>query len=306
MPRNARFTLPDRPTVYHVISRTALPGFPLGDIEKDKLLDIIRYFSNIYFVDILGFAIMGNHWHLAVKVYPHEYADRDEVKERFISRYGDDVYFGDNEYKKFSKKWTDLSEYVREIKQSFSRYYNKRHHRKGFFWGERFKSMIVQEGHTLVNMLAYIDLNPIRAGIVKKPEDYRWSSLGYHAQTGNKDGLLDIDFGLKEWNEFNPKEIVRKYRQFVYETGAVDAGKGKVMDRKIVEKARKKGYKISRVERFRYRCRYFTDSGVIGGKDFVQEVFDQVKHLLGSKDTRKFTPVGGVEGVYSMKRLAGS
>ncbi len=54
---------------------------------------------------------------------------------------------------------------------------------------------------------------------------------------------------------------------------------------------------------FRFRCRYFTDSGVIGGKDFVQEVFDQVKHLLGSKDERKFTPVGGVEGVYSMKRL---
>jgi len=303
MPRNARFTLPHRPTVYHVISRTALPGFPLGDIEKDKLLDIIRYISNIYFVDILGFAIMGNHWHLAVKVYPHEYADRDEVKERFARRYGEDVHFGDQEMKKFSKKWTDLSEFVREVKQSFSRYYNKRHNRRGFFWAERFKSMIVQEGHTLVNMLAYIDLNPIRAGIVKKPEDYRWCTLGYHTQTGNKDGLLSIDFGMKEWNEFDPREIVRKYRQFVYETGAVDAGKGKVMDKKIVEKARKKGYKISRADRFKYRCRYFTDSGVIGGKNFVQEVFDQVKHLLGSKDTRKFTPVGGVEGVYAMKRL---
>ena len=43
-----------------------------------------------------------------------------------FSRYGEDVYFGDKEYEKFSKKWTDLSEYVREIKQSFSRYYNKR------------------------------------------------------------------------------------------------------------------------------------------------------------------------------------
>ncbi len=75
------------------------------------------------------------------------------------------------------------------------------------------------------------------------------------------------------------------------------------IDPKIVEKARKKGYKISRTDRFRYRCRYFTDSGVIGGKDFVQEVFDQVKHLLGSKDTRKFTPIGGGEGLYSMKRL---
>ncbi len=75
---------------------------------------------------------------------------------------------------------------------------------------------------------------------------------------------------------------------------------------KIVEKARKKGHKISRVERFSYRCRYVTDSGIIGGKDFVQEVFDQVKHLLGSKDTRKFALVGGVEGVYSMKRLGTS
>ena len=92
-------------------------------------------------------------------------------------------------------------------------------------------------------------------------------------------GLLDIDLGLKEWNELDSKEIVRKYRQFVYETGAVDArpvkcsgaalsrqagqdltgqGKGKTIDQKVVEKARKKGYKISRVERFRYRCRYFT------------------------------------------------
>jgi len=39
-----------------------------------------------------------------------------------------------------------------------------------------------------------------------------------------------------------------------------------------VERARKKGYRISRVEGFRYRCRYFTDSWVIGGKDFVLEV----------------------------------
>ena len=93
---------------------------------------------------------------------------------------------------------------------------------------------------------------------MKKPEDYRWCSLGYHIQTGNKDGLLSLDFGMKEWNEFNPSEIIRKYRQFVYETGAVDAGKGQTIDENIVDKARKRKYKISRVDRFRYRCRYFT------------------------------------------------
>jgi len=99
------------------------------------------------------------------------------------------------------------------------------------------------------------------------------------------------------------KEIVRAYREFVYETGAVDAGKGATIDHNIVNKERKRKYKISRLDRFRYRTRYFTDAGVIGSKEFVREVFDQVKHQLGSKDERTFTSVSGVDGVYSMKRL---
>jgi len=60
----------------------------------------------------------------------------------------------------------------------------------------------------------------------------------------------------------------------------------------------------ARSDRFRCRFRYFTDAGIIGSKDFVEEVFDRVKHLLGSKDNRRFTPVSGVEGVYSVKRLS--
>ncbi len=275
-------------------------------------------------------------------MYPESDPTDDEIKERLQKYYGDELNVTGVLVSDYRKRLTNLGAYVKDIKQGFTRYFNKKYGRRGFFWGDRFKSMIVQDGLSLVNLLAYVDLNPIRAGIVKKPEDYRWCSLGYHTQTGNKDGLLSIDFGMKEWNEFDPSEIVRKYRQFVYETGAAESqvsgvrgqgtvkkvsgvrgqgtvkkvsgvrGQGTVkslkrgIDPKIVEKARKKGYKISRVDRFRYRCRYFTDSGVIGGKDFVQEVFDQVKHLLGSKDERKFTPVGGVEGLYSMKRLAGS
>jgi 1-aminocyclopropane-1-carboxylate deaminase/D-cysteine desulfhydrase-like pyridoxal-dependent ACC family enzyme len=137
-----------------------------------------------------------------------------------------------------------------------------------------------------------VDLNPVRAGIVKRPEAYRWCSLGYHAQTGNKDNLLCIDFGMKEWDEFEPSEIVRKYRQFVYETGAVNTGKGKAMDPKIVAKERKKNFKMKRFELFCYRTRYFSDAGILGSKEFVQEVFDQVKHLL--KFVRAVVCVGRV------------
>jgi len=94
------------------------------------------------------------------------------------------------------EKWGNLSEYMKEIKQGFSRFYNRLHKRKGFFWSDRFKSVIVDKGETLINCLAYIDLNPVRAGIVKQPEKYRWCSLGYHVQRHNEDGFLSMDFGL--------------------------------------------------------------------------------------------------------------
>jgi REP element-mobilizing transposase RayT len=303
MSRIGRFVSKYETSVYHVISRTALPGLPIEDTDKDRLLYLIKYYSSIFFVDVLGFAIMGNHLHLVCRTYPEsEVSDEDVIARYKIYRGEDERPFKDDiDY--YRNRWTSLSEYVKDIKQEFTRYFNRKHGRRGYFWGERFKSLIVEEGHTLVNLLAYVDLNAIRAGIVKRPEDYRWCSLGYHVQTGNKDDLLDVDFGLKEWNEIDEKEIVRKYREFVYETGAVNAGRGAVIDPKIVKQERKKKYELTRQDRFLYRSRYFTDAGIIGSKEFVKSMFDRFKHLLNCKPERKFTPIGAVEGIYSMKKL---
>jgi len=314
MSRMPRFLRRNTTTIYHVISRSALDGFPMGEEEKDVLLEVIKRYSRLFFVDILGFAIMGNHMHLVCRVYPEGSVADEEIHRRFKEFFGQDKVLSEADLEYYRKRWTSLSEFVKDIKQAFSRYYNKKRNRKGYFWGDRFKSLVVQEGRTLVNLLAYIDLNPIRAGIVRRPEEYRWCSLGYHIQTGNKDQLLDVDFGLKEWGEDDARGIVRAYREFVYETGAADRDqraevsgqteKGKRgIDPKIVDRERRRKYQISRADRFRYRSRYFTDAGVIGSKAFVSEVFDQVKHLLRSKDERTFTPVGGMDGVYSMKRL---
>ncbi|GAB6059357.1 transposase [Desulfonatronum parangueonense] len=306
MARTSRMLRPDKPTVYHVISRSTLPGFPLSDADKDYLVHLLQKYAVMFFVDILGYCMMGNHIHLALRVHPETGVDDHDVRERYHAERGEAAHLSEADLPAYRKRLCSLSEFMRMFKQSFGRYYNKKHRRKGYFWGDRYKSVIVQQGETLVNLLAYIDLNPVRAGIVDKPENYRWSGLGYLVQTGNRHGFLDLDLGLKEWNELDPKEIIRKYRQFVYETGAMDTGKGKQMKKEVVEKERKKNYRLSRVDVFRHRCRYFTDSGIIGSKEFVSEVFNGVKHLLDSKDERRFTPVGGVEGVYSMKRLAGA
>jgi len=57
MARIARFVRSDKPTVYHVVSRTALPGLPITAQDKDYLLGLIRKLSTLYCTDILGFCI---------------------------------------------------------------------------------------------------------------------------------------------------------------------------------------------------------------------------------------------------------
>jgi hypothetical protein len=57
MPRTPRLINSDETTVYHVMSRTALDGFPLDDVEKDFMLDLIRQYSKLYLVEIRGFAL---------------------------------------------------------------------------------------------------------------------------------------------------------------------------------------------------------------------------------------------------------
>jgi REP element-mobilizing transposase RayT len=183
MPRTRRLIINDETAVYHVMSRTALDGFPLGDVEKDFMLDLIRRYSAMYFAEILGFCLMGNHFHILVRMFPeHKFTDED-IQKRYENFFGDDRMFAPGWIPYLREKLSSLSEFVKEIKQSFSRYYNNKHNRRGTLWGERFKSVIVEKGETLINCLAYIDLNPLRAGLVKRPEEYRWNSIGYHVQT---------------------------------------------------------------------------------------------------------------------------
>ena len=307
MPRIARMVINDETTVYHVMSRTALDGFPLGDIEKDFMLDLIKRYSALYFVEILGFCLMGNHFHILIKTLPeYKFSDQD-IKKRYVAFYGDDRVFTDGLIPPLRAKLSSLSEFVREIKVGFARYYNKRHNRRGYFWGDRFKSVIVDKGETLVNCLAYIDLNPLRAGIVHRPEDYRWNSLGYHLQTNNRDNFLSTDFGLKEFNVKSEKDRIRRYRRYVYEAGAVnrpEKGKTKVIGDRILEKERNRKFELSRSDRFRYRTRYFTDSGMIGSKDFVSTNYQRFKHLFYAQHEKKQKPIKGLGGMYSLKRLS--
>ncbi len=201
-------------------------------------------------------------------------------------------------------KWANLSEYVKEIKQSFSRWYNKRHGRKGFFWGERFKSVLVENGDSLVNCLAYIDLNPVRAGLVERPEDYRWCSLASHVQTGNAGDFLSLDFGLTVFGTWDAKTRLHYYRRYIYENGAQPALKGAPIDPQLVDQEARKGFTLTPMDRLRYRTRYFTDGGVIGTKAFVSHCSQLFARHFSSRHAKRPRPITGLPGMYALKRLS--
>jgi putative transposase len=242
-----------------------------------------------------------------VRVIPeYKFTDEDILK-RYVDFYGDERIFADGLIPSLREKLPSLSEFMREIKVGFARFYNRRHNRRGYFWGDRFKSVIVENGETLINCLAYIDLNPLRAGLVERPTQYRWNSLGYHVQTDNRNKFLSTDFGLKEFNVKSRKERIRRYRRYVYEAGALnqpEKGTSKVIADKVLEKERRREFELSRSDRFKYRTRYFTDSGIIGSKEFVAENHQRFKHLFYSIHEKKPKPIKGLEGMYSLKRLS--
>ena len=115
MPRTQRLKISDKTAVYHVMSRAALDGFPLGDIEKDFMLDLIRRYAALYLFKILGFCLMGNH-HLLVKMFPEYKFSDEDIKKRHVGFYRDDRAFACGQVPSLREKLSNLSEFVREIK----------------------------------------------------------------------------------------------------------------------------------------------------------------------------------------------
>ncbi len=131
MPRTARIIVKGEEAVYHIISRTALDGLPFNSQDKDKFVSILKYLSKIYFAEILGYTILDNHFHILARMKPgSDYSDKD-IKKRFEYKYGTKVNLEDSMVSFYRDKWSKLSDFIKEIKQAFSVYYNRSRNRRG-------------------------------------------------------------------------------------------------------------------------------------------------------------------------------
>ena len=304
---------PDRPAIYHCISRVVDRRFVFGDAEREQFRMYMRMQENFTGCRVLAYCIMSNHFHILLEVPPMPkdgLSDRELLK-RLSAIHGDaevnhvaweleQARLNEGEahrrdiHARYAYRMHDLSQFMKTLLQRFTRWFNRCNSRRGTLWEERFKSVIVEDGHAARTMAAYIDLNPVRAGMVEDPAEYRWCSYGEAIGGGvrgngkkAREGLVrafmsdkGVGFDIKRW-----QEVSKSYRSLMNQALGKKPGRAPAAK---VQVSQDPGAKVQLTElnsatMLMHRIRYFSDGAVIGSKAFVNEAFAQARERFGPK-----------------------
>lgn len=154
MARLPRLTLPDYP--HHVIQRgNNRQAIFVRPADYQRLLDLLDENARLFEVAIHAYVLMSNHFHLLATPQTAE----------------------------------GLPLMMQALGRRYVRYFNDAQGRTGTLWEGRYKSTLIQTDRYLLACMAYIDLNPVRAGMVAQAADYLWSSHGHYIGRGT-DKLL--------------------------------------------------------------------------------------------------------------------
>lgn len=197
MPRTARIA--PQEYVYHVLTR----GNNKQNIFKEeddylKFIDILKKYKEKYQFKLYHYVLMTNHIHLVVETI---------------------------------EKGGELSEIMKGINLSYAQHFKNKYKYTGHFWQDRFKSILISKDEYLLACGSYVELNPVRARMVKDPREYRWSSYRANAY-GKRDDLLDVHIIYDKL--FHDQEVRREYRKFVQQMiESKEAMRGEMERRKI-------------------------------------------------------------------------
>jgi len=244
MPRKARIDIPG--CLYHVIARGTERRKIFLD-NKDRADFLARLSSALDKTGgkCLAWCLMPNHFHLLI----------------------------------LRGKGT-LSELMRRLMTGYAVGFNVRHRRCGHLFQNRYKAVLCEEDGYLLELSAYIPLNPLRAGLVKDMGElgrYRWSSYS-EALKPEPGGIIDRDYVLQHFGE-KRKEAVKKFQAFVAERSSKQ-GKGEYSGGGLIKSMGGLANVLAmRKEGEKELC----DERVLGSGDFIEKVLKEA----GEKPERK-------------------
>jgi REP element-mobilizing transposase RayT len=163
---------------YHITARgVRRTDIYLDDADRRRFLRLLAAVVQRYAVRCHAYCEMTNHYHLAVTTTE-----------------------------------ANLSRAVQQLNGDYARWWNWRHHRVGHVFQARFHAQVVQDDVHLANVCRYIVLNPVRAGMVRAPEQWRWSSYRATAGLASAPPFLDCDRLLEILAPDDPAGLIRLRR----------------------------------------------------------------------------------------------
>ncbi|GAB5562387.1 MAG: hypothetical protein SynsKO_40340 [Synoicihabitans sp.] len=309
--------------VYHVMSRTVNGERLLDDVAKEVLRKQLWQIADYCGLEIITYAIMSNHFHVLVRVpqkpaitdielirryrvlYPkptkYQSAQLDVIQSQLKSNHPEAQPWRDRQLAMMG----DLSPFMKLVKQRFSVWYNRSHQRFGTLWAERFKSVLVEaKSGVMRTMAAYIDLNPVRAGIVNDPKDYRF--CGYaEAVAGHKLARVGIVQLIEGGRAHRWNWTQSAYRETLFGKGSAPTERGAHIDAAAMQQVIKSKGQLPLHQVLRCRVRYFSDGAVLGGHAFVQKHLGTYQKLTGARSRTAPRPVPQVTDWGDLSTLRG-
>ncbi|MBC7098884.1 transposase [Candidatus Bipolaricaulota bacterium] len=173
--------------IYHITSRgNAGQAIFLDDKDRLSFLDLLAEVVKRYRFLCYSYCLMKNHYHLLI-----------ETQEG------------------------NLSQGMRQLNGVYTQAFNRRHKRSGHLFQGRYKAILVEKDAYLLEVARYIVLNPVRAGLVKHPGKWRWSSYRATAGLGDAPPFLAVDWLLAQFARERTR-AQNAYRRFVAQGKGVE------------------------------------------------------------------------------------
>ncbi|NCD32826.1 MAG: hypothetical protein EOL87_05330 [Spartobacteria bacterium] len=282
----------DELACYHLVNRVVMRQMLLGVDEKKELYRLIRNVEGFTGVKVLTYALMTNHIHILVEEPDSETEITDqELLGRLRCLYGSvglkeiverwelweergESDAVEEDKMRFRRRMNDISEFMKQIKQRFTCWYHRIHGTKGTLWQDRFRSVLVEDGAALRIIAAYIEMNPVRAGLVDDPKTYRFCGFG-EAVCGSKQAQKGIErIAASVGNAAGWNWASQTYFEHILMYDEVRNNCGLLhMDQDLLREKLKIRRKLTRRERLMCRCRYYTHGQIVGGLAFIEAFF---------------------------------
>ncbi len=301
---------------YHCVSRVVDRLFIFhasahGSAEAERFVRLMRRLEAFSGVRVLTYALMSNHFHILCEVPEAKALSEFELLERIEAGYGPARRQAlEQELERlrqqpdcagpiqrllgpYRRRMYDISIFLKELKGRFAQGYNRRHGRYGVLWAERFKSVLLEGGEALAAVAAYIDLNPVRAGLCADPKDYRYCGYGEALGKGCELARQGIRTILGQPETASWKEVSREYRKYLFVHGSLNTkANHRAFDLRTAQTVvDEQNGELSLPEVLRCRIRYFTDGVILGNQAFVESHFSKLKTKLGYKREHTGTPL---------------